>query len=63
MHESGTISAGISTLDPYVHGWLGMQIAAPLYINIRQSAEVSNINEDPDRLFLRHRPTPSRCHK
>ncbi|MCF8495681.1 MAG: YjbH domain-containing protein [Alphaproteobacteria bacterium] len=49
--EAGTISAGISTLDPYVHAFLGVQIAAPLYINIRQSAEASNINEGADRLY------------
>jgi len=51
MAPAGTISAGVSTLDPYVHGFIGFQIAEPLYINIRQSAEVSNINENADRLY------------
>ncbi|GJL85068.1 MAG: membrane protein [Micavibrio sp.] len=48
---AGTISVGASTLDPYVHGYIGFQIAEPLYINIRQSAEVSNINKNADRLY------------
>lgn len=51
MQESGTVSAGISTLDPYVHGYLGVQIASPLYINLRQSMEVSNVKDKPDRLY------------
>lgn len=51
MAPQGTITAGVSTLDPYVHGFIGLQIADPLFVNIRQSAEVSNINEDPDRLY------------
>ncbi len=51
MAPAGTISTGVSTLDPYVHGYIGFQIADPLYINIRQSAEVSNINKDARRLY------------
>ncbi|MCC7305886.1 MAG: YjbH domain-containing protein [Alphaproteobacteria bacterium] len=51
MDEPGTVRAGISTLDPYMHGYIGFQLAAPLYINIRQSAEVSGLNTDPDRLY------------
>lgn len=51
MDKIGTIRTGISALDPYLHGYIGMQIATPLYINIRQSAETSNILEDADRLY------------
>lgn len=51
MDEEGTVSAGISTLDPYLHTYLGFQIAEPLFIGVRQTAEVSNLNEDADRLY------------
>ena len=51
MDKTGTAKIGVSTLDPYVHGYIGFQLAEPLYINIRQTAEVSNINADPDRLY------------
>lgn len=51
MDETGTITGGIGTLDPYIHTWLGAQLAKPLYVNIRQSAEISNLNEDADRLY------------
>ncbi len=51
MAESGTLSAGISTLDPYTHAFIGLQIAKPLYIGMRQSAEVSNITKDANRLY------------
>ncbi len=42
---------GASTLDPYFHGYIGMQIATPLFISIRQSAEISNILEEANRLY------------
>ena len=51
MDKAGMVRAGVSTLDPYVHGWLGVQLADPLAITIRQTAEVSNINDDADRLY------------
>lgn len=51
MDDPGTIRAGISTLDPYMHATLGLQIAKPLYIGIRQSAEVSSLNDDALRLY------------
>ncbi len=51
MLESGSITSGVSTLDPYLHGYIGVQIADPLFINIRQTAEISNINKDADRLY------------
>lgn len=51
MDKSGTVRAGIAALDPYAHSWLGVQIANPLYIGLRQSAEVSNLREDARRLY------------
>ncbi len=47
----GTVTFGISTLDPYVHSFIGFQLADPLFISVRQTAEVSNINEDARRLY------------
>ena len=51
MDDTGTIRAGIGTLDPYIHSWLSFQLAEPLSVTLRQSAEVSNLNEDADRLY------------
>ena len=51
MDKSGTIRGGVGTSDPYVHSWLGLQIADPLSVTLRQSAEISNLNEDADRLY------------
>ncbi|HOO81798.1 MAG TPA: YjbH domain-containing protein [Alphaproteobacteria bacterium] len=51
MDHAGTLRAGVSTLDPYVHSWLSVQLADPLSITLRQSAEISNINEDAKRLY------------
>ncbi len=51
MDEPGTIRASVSTLDPYMHATLGLQIAKPLYIGIRQTAEVSSLNDDALRLY------------
>ena len=51
MDSQGTIRLGISSLDPYIHSWVSAQIADPLSITIRQSGEISNINEDADRLY------------
>ncbi|PCK00541.1 MAG: hypothetical protein COA45_01835 [Zetaproteobacteria bacterium] len=51
MDTPGTLRVGVSTLDPYMHGYIGIQIAAPLHINFRQTAEVSNITENPRHLY------------
>ncbi len=51
MDKTGTIRAGLSTLDPYMHGYIGVQIAPALYINFRQSAETSNIIKKAQRLY------------
>jgi hypothetical protein len=51
MDRVGLIRAGIATLDPYAHAFLGVQISQSLYINLRQSAEVSSLKDDADRLY------------
>jgi hypothetical protein len=50
MDEAGTVRMGVSLLDPYVHAFLGFQLADSLYIQLRQTAEVSDINQS-DRLY------------
>ncbi len=51
MDKQGTIRAGVSTLDPYMHGYIGVQIAEPLHITLRQNAEISSITKDAKRLY------------
>lgn len=51
MDKAGTVRATISTLDPYLNTSLGFQLADPLYISLRQTAEISNLNEEADRLY------------
>ncbi len=51
MDDPGTLRTGTSALSPYMHGYIGIQIAAPLHINIRQTAETSNILKDAERLY------------
>ncbi len=51
MDKEHTLRAGISTSDPYNHAFIGLQIAKPLYINLRQSMEVSSIGDKPSRTY------------
>jgi len=51
MDKTGTIRAGTSTLDPFLHGFIGIQIAKPLSVTFRQTAETSNIFKDADKLL------------
>lgn len=51
MDEAGAARIGISHSDPYNHAFLGMQIAKPLYINLRQSMLVSSAGEKPRRVY------------
>ncbi len=39
MDDIGITRVGISYNEPYTHGFIGFQIAQPLYINVRQSVE------------------------
>ncbi len=49
--KKNTIRIGTSNLDPYLHAYIGLQIANPLYVNIRQTAEISNINKKAKALY------------
>ncbi len=51
MDSAGTIRAGLSTLDPYMSGYIGVQLAAPLHVNIRQTAEISSLTGTAKRLY------------
>ncbi len=51
MSKTGTIRTGLSITDPYMHGFAGIQVARPLYIQIRQSVETSNIFEETKGLY------------
>lgn len=51
MDATGTVRAGLSTSDPYVHTYAQVQIAAALQLGLRQSAAVSGLNDDPDHLY------------
>lgn len=50
MDDVGTVRLGVSTLDPYAHSYLGFQLAEPLYIQLRQTAETSDL-QNADRLY------------
>ncbi len=51
MDERGNVRAGISTLDPYAHSFLSFQLAEPLSVVLRQSAEISSLRNDAARLY------------
>ncbi len=51
MDNVGTLRTGTSISDPYINGYIGVQIAEPLYVSLRQTAETSNIKQDADRLY------------
>ncbi len=51
MDDIGTLRVGVSILDPYAHSFIGVQIAKPLSITLRQSAEVSSFKDKAKRLY------------
>jgi len=51
MDEPGTIRFGMGIMDPYVHGFLGFQVAEPLYIALRQTAVTTDIRGKADNLY------------
>ena len=51
MDKTGTVRAQLAHLDPYIHAFFGMQLADPLYVGIRQSAEFSSLSDDAKRLY------------
>lgn len=50
VDEKGTIRLGVGTEDPYLHSFLGFQITDPLYVGLRQTAEVSSLTGSPKSL-------------
>lgn len=51
MDSAGTVRAGTTFMDPYVQAHIGMQIAKPLYISLRQTALSSDIDGNAERLY------------
>ncbi|MCI5060196.1 MAG: YjbH domain-containing protein [Alphaproteobacteria bacterium] len=51
MDKVGTIRIGAGTNDPYMHNFIGFQLAKPLYVSLRQTSEISNLTESADRLY------------
>lgn len=49
--NKGDVFGGITTSDPYLHGFLGMQVTERLAVGIRQTALTSDVNGTADRLF------------
>lgn len=51
MDERGTVRVGVSTDEPYTHSFMGFQIAKPLYVSFRQSAQTKNITAKADNFY------------
>jgi hypothetical protein len=51
MEKSGTVRLGAATADPYAHLYLSVQPADSVNITLRQTAETSDLQADPDRLY------------
>ncbi len=51
MDEVGTARMGFSHSDPYNHAFIGMQIAKPLYVNLRQSMRTSSVIKKPKEVY------------
>lgn len=51
MDEAGTMRFGLSTHDPYLHSFIGMQLWDPVYVQLRQSGEISELSLKAQRLY------------
>ncbi len=51
MDAVGMVRAGSATDDPYLHAFLGFQLAEPFYVSLRQTGEVSNLADVADNLY------------
>lgn len=49
--QAGTIRAHLAASDPYMHATLGAQLTDSLWMGLRQSAELSGLNDKADRLY------------
>lgn len=51
MDDPGVLRGGVTLSDPYLHSFLGVQLAESLYVSLRQTAEVSGLTKNADRLY------------
>jgi len=51
MQPNNSLYAGVTDSSPFVHGFIGVQIAQPLQIVLRQTAKTDNILEDPKAYY------------
>ena len=51
MEQTGTARFTLSALDPYIHAAASLQLAKPLNVTIRQTAETSGLRHSADRLY------------
>lgn len=51
MDKKGTVRIGASTSDPYVHTYMGFQLADSFHVSLRQTGEISDIHQRPDNLY------------
>lgn len=51
MDKAGTLRTNITAADPYFHTSLGLQINDSLYAGLRQTSEISDLLDDPDKVF------------
>lgn len=51
MDNAGTMRFGLSTQDPYLHSFIGMQLWDPVYVQLRQSGEISALSLQAQRLY------------
>ncbi len=50
MNPQGTLSFKLETLDPFIHTSIGAQLMDSLYVQIRQSAEISSLRDSAEQL-------------
>lgn len=51
MDKAGTLRANITAADPYFHTSLGLQIHERLFMQLRQTSEISDLLDDPDKVY------------
>lgn len=51
MDAEGTMRGHSATSDPYLNSSVGFQILEPLYIGVRQTAEISSLRDEAIRLY------------
>lgn len=51
MDKTGTLRIGVSHADPYVHTTIGYQATDRFYFGLRQTSEISDLHDDPDKVY------------